>query len=526
MTRASHEVSIRLSAKDDASKAFFSAEESARSFSGFLSDHFVITAGEVFAAVGAAVEGLKETITLQAQEDALSRQLANIGQDYDEFVAKLKHVSDSTVSTQDIIESSSRALLLGIPANQISDLLETARVSAVATGQSVSQAFNDITTGIGRASPMILDNLGFVVSLSEVYSKHAETLGKTTEEMTKAEQSQALLTEVISQGKERTEEFGDALEGLPTTIDQAEAATEDFWDAMKRLGVAFVEGAAKGAEFADSMGEVNTKLRDAQDDARDTGAIFSNVILNTFRLMGAPAEGLRKTLELMAWSPENEELRRLERFRDYFYDLTTGAATLGTETKETGDAIETAGKQSAAAADGVEALYEAFNKLEGKEEKVKTEAEKFKETLKELGITLESDLTAKMDRYNAAIDYAWQLERAGIISRRDLAAVTRAAADETQDLTDEIEGNTRATEGSARGFDDAARSADDYAQRLSGLTGQLDQNTDAAQRNQDSQGPAFQGLTPSIGGGTFTYFTEISTGRRYTVNLDGSRNYY
>ena len=167
MARADHKVKIRLEAEDNASPKIKKAEKSARSLGQYLSDKFVITLGDVTRAASKAWGKLQEAVTLKAQEKALAAQLVSMGEDFDTFIAKLKEVSANTVSTGDLIASSSRALFLGIPADKISGLLEGARVAAVATGAEVSNAFEDITKGIARASPLILDNLGLVYEFRE-----------------------------------------------------------------------------------------------------------------------------------------------------------------------------------------------------------------------------------------------------------------------------------------------------------------------------------------------------------------------
>jgi hypothetical protein len=64
-------------------------------------------------------------------------------------------------------------------------------------GISATQAFNDIVTGLGRMSPLILDNLGITVDLEATMKRYAETLGKTSDALTDTERKQALVNAVI-----------------------------------------------------------------------------------------------------------------------------------------------------------------------------------------------------------------------------------------------------------------------------------------------------------------------------------------
>jgi hypothetical protein len=520
MARASHEVSVRLSAKDDASGAFKSAQKSAKGFSDFLTRTFVVTAGDVTRAVSAAWQGMKESISLAAQERALKAQIESIGGDFDSFIGNLQKVSDNTISTKDIIESSSRALLLGIPAPQIADLLETARVSAAATGQSVAQAFDDITTGIGRASPMILDNLGFVISLTEVYEKQAKQLGINASEMTKAQQSQALLNEVIAQGGERAEKFGSALDGLPTSVGQAEASTTNLFDATKKLGAAFIEGLSAVGEFADLIQKVADLIDKAIEPARKLGQIL-RILFGPDQV--TPLRGYKEDVKGLSESTDEASEKTsiwkkiLDRMPETFkrnvevlLDVADSADRSGAAIEKAGDALEQAGDQAVETASDIDKLYESWEKLTGQQDKAKTEMEVFADTLKELGVELEED-AEKTKRYGAAADFAWTLERAGIISREKLAEITRAASSATNELT----GNTRASgnalddqAGSARNaaqavdgavgsYRNAGTAADQYSGKLNGLTAALNANTVAAQLNANAQAFASSGYNVS-----------------------------
>lgn len=264
-----------ITAEDKASGPIRRAQGSLSSFTGFLRNSFVITAGDVFRATQAAFETMRESINLQAQERALASQLASVGQSFDGFIGKLKEVSDGTVATADLIDSSSRALLLGIPADEIADLLEIARASAVATGETTAKAFDDITTGIGRASPLILDNLGLVVKLETAYAEMASELGKSAEALTDSEKRQALLNQVLRVGKTRVEEFGDAAEGMKSKLEASEAAVENLGDAVGKVVTAFGEGITSGASFGDEAESLTAAIEGSASAFQTAGTFLS-----------------------------------------------------------------------------------------------------------------------------------------------------------------------------------------------------------------------------------------------------------
>src|SRR5690606_1833528 len=61
----------------------------------------------------------------------------------------------------------------GLPVEKLADGLAFARIRAAETGQSVDYLVNSITVGIGRQSPLILDNLG--INARRVREEFAKT---------------------------------------------------------------------------------------------------------------------------------------------------------------------------------------------------------------------------------------------------------------------------------------------------------------------------------------------------------------
>lgn len=239
-------VSVKQSG-DDA----VAAQKGFAKFTAFLKDRFVVTLGDVSRAVSAAFGAIKDSADLRSQTNALKLALATQGKDFNKYIAKLKEVSRGTVATADLIKSSSRALLLGIPAEEISKLLEIARASAIATGQSVTKAFNDITTGIGRTSPLILDNLGLVVRIGDANKKYAESVGKLVTELTAEERKTALLNEVLALGEERITTFGEAADKTSQAIAKATAALQNMKDSAGNLATGALQLLAINIVFLD-----------------------------------------------------------------------------------------------------------------------------------------------------------------------------------------------------------------------------------------------------------------------------------
>jgi chromosome segregation ATPase len=117
----------------------------------------------------------------------------------DDLLKKLDTAARGTASDTDLMAASNRALALGVGQNatQIADLLAIARQKGKDFGESTTQAFEDITTGLGRLSPRILDNLGILLQENEIYKKYADSIGVAEGKLSDQEKRQALVNELI-----------------------------------------------------------------------------------------------------------------------------------------------------------------------------------------------------------------------------------------------------------------------------------------------------------------------------------------
>jgi len=101
-------------------------------------------------------------------------------------------------------------------ADQLPDAMKYLSKVSAATGQDMGYMMDSITKGVGRMSPMILDNLGIQVDLVSANEVYAKTLGKTTDELTKTEKQTALMNQVMEKLAENTKDMPDVTENAAT----------------------------------------------------------------------------------------------------------------------------------------------------------------------------------------------------------------------------------------------------------------------------------------------------------------------
>jgi uncharacterized protein YoxC len=246
-----------------------------KSFSGMASKLKV----GAFAVVGAlasmagALKAIEAAGERLGQKRSLERTLTAQGIAIDGFVGKLKGLANNQIATSDIILASNRALALGISSDDLPGLLEAATKASVALGISATQAFNDITTGVGRASPLILDNLGIVVDATKIYKEMAASIGVSVEELTKQQKTAALSAAVMENAAKGAEDFATAQSKVTVAIAKSKTALKEWYertlDAIaqnKALAVSIEETTDAVSDFATGLGVLAEAFGDVKKE--------------------------------------------------------------------------------------------------------------------------------------------------------------------------------------------------------------------------------------------------------------------
>lgn len=449
-----------------------SAQGRFQNFISFLKSRFVITLGDVVNLVRSAMREIEEAVSLKGAERALAQGLAAQGQSLDAFLAKLDEVAQGTVSRADLIATAGRAILLGIPAKQIADLLDVARASAIATGESVSKAFEDIATGVGRASPQILDNLGIIVDAEAAYAKYGESIGKSSEELTTFERKQAILNEVLDAGKDRVEAYGNAADATATQLQRANAGVKDFQASVTNLTIGGIELGVSGlarmfAELLRLNSAFGRWLQDLAESGRTLPVVGGQ--------LGALADRLGESVKA------SDDLRRSALGVASDFRVASKALI------EHGDAAGATAKQSQALLDSLHAAGPALVNYEtnvdrarkalfgfkGDAESATAGARSFDAAVSDLGVSLEQDLVNAIEVNNLRIAEAEKryLAYASGVSKvvftiNDYNAVVADATAKNAELARRLAEHTGELSTSETAWDKAGKAAGNYAETL------------------------------------------------------------
>ncbi|HUW09716.1 MAG TPA: hypothetical protein VM537_08295 [Anaerolineae bacterium] len=159
-----------------------------------------ITAGA--AAAAGALKLAVDALPLQG----ISNAFAGITGNAEGMISKLREGSLGLVKDADLMKSYNQAaqLVSKTFADQLPDAMGYLSKVAAATGQDMGFMLDSLVKGVGRVSPMILDNLGIQVNLTEATEAYAKVLGKDVKELTKAEAQTAVMNMTMQKLAENT----------------------------------------------------------------------------------------------------------------------------------------------------------------------------------------------------------------------------------------------------------------------------------------------------------------------------------
>lgn len=250
-------VEIILKATDQASKVFDNTGKAGKKFTdtlGKLSTGALAVTGAI-ASTGVALKKAfdlgKEGAAILQTSESFDMLLEKVGVAPDLF-NRLKKAAGGTISEMELMSATATLLAgasgelgtaLGEATPQLMEIARAANKLNPSLG-TTTFLYESLATGIKRASPMILDNLGLTIKVGEANDKLAAQLGKTAEELTAEEQKMALLNETLRAGGVLIDQVGGDVEGAGDSFAKMDAAVADAGNAVKTRFVPFIKNAA------------------------------------------------------------------------------------------------------------------------------------------------------------------------------------------------------------------------------------------------------------------------------------------
>lgn len=223
------------------------------------------------AALGGAAFDLARTgAEAERLGTAFGTLASSAGQSSQAMIEAMRAASQGTINDTDLMLAANKAMLLGVAdsSEEMAGLLEVAAARGKAMGLSTAQAFSDIVTGIGRMSPLILDNLGITVDAAKANADYAESIGKTASQLTDQEKKQALVNQVIANSTDLVRANNALGRDAAGSFERMDAAISN---AKTALGELFSPAAAVVAEQIANAAEATAEAMIAQKAAGEAG---------------------------------------------------------------------------------------------------------------------------------------------------------------------------------------------------------------------------------------------------------------
>ena len=247
------DVKIRIIGEDKASAELNKIDKSFKSLRNELAN---ISGGIVAAGlfVDQVMKFGEAGAKVQQTSDSFALLLDKIGASPD-LLSELQAASKDTISDMELMNSTS-LLLAGTSgelatelANSTPELLEIAKAAEKLNPSLGDTTFlyDSLSRGIKRASPLILDNLGLVISIGDANEKYAESIGKAVSELTVEEEKIALLNAVLDQGNVLIEQAGGNVDSATDSFSRLNTAIENSSNALKEKFAPFLADAAEAA---------------------------------------------------------------------------------------------------------------------------------------------------------------------------------------------------------------------------------------------------------------------------------------
>lgn len=176
--------------------------------------------GAVQTVIGAAIVRQVASVTLEmarlaGNAEGIERAFERSFPNSFDLMNQLREATKGTVTDFELMQRTLQATNLGVAVKELPVLFEFAAVRAQQTGESVDYLVDSIVRGIGRKSPLILDNLGL----------SATALKEKFDGASLASQSVADVTAGVAEiAREELEKMGGHVETAATSVAQLEAA--------------------------------------------------------------------------------------------------------------------------------------------------------------------------------------------------------------------------------------------------------------------------------------------------------------
>ena len=179
----------------NASKNF---SKTAQGMQGVLVPAYAEVAARVFA-LTAVYQALNRAADFRILMQGQAEYAKKTGKNMADIAKQVQRASKGMLNFADASSQVALATTSGITSSQVVKMTKAAVDSSTALGRSVQDTMDRLTRGIVKAEPEILDEIGVIIRLDKVYKDYAESVSKSTAELTEGEKATARYTAIMGQ---------------------------------------------------------------------------------------------------------------------------------------------------------------------------------------------------------------------------------------------------------------------------------------------------------------------------------------
>lgn len=242
-------------------------------------------------------------LEMAEQADGVTKAFNDLNQEG--LLDNLRKATKGTVNDVQLMTAAVKANDFRIPLEDLGKYLEFAQLKAQQTGQSVDYMTDSIVTGLGRKSPLILDNLG--ISAAEISEKTKETgdFMKAVAEIVDTQLSEAGETYISAADRaaQKTVELQNAQKALGDEILPLKEQWDDSYADMQLNTISLISWCVKHQGVVKTLGILLTAFTVVA--VATSNAIKTNIVVtkgaaaaqHAWNVICATGTGLMKLLQ-------------------------------------------------------------------------------------------------------------------------------------------------------------------------------------------------------------------------------------
>ena len=315
-------------ASQQSSNATKNFSKMSQGITGGLVPAYATLAANIFA-IGAAFRFLQDAANYRILIQGQQEYATVTGESLKLLTSRLQEATGQQLAFAEAAQSAAIGRAAGLSSDQLSRLGAVAKNASIALGRDLTDSFNRLVRGSTKGEPELLDELGIILRLETATERYGLAIGKTKDELSTFERSQAVTNEVLRQGEEKFQDFS-------TELNAFTKLAKSFDDLINKIknsltGVAeFLAGAlsknvvALGGAFAllgtgiaraitPQMPQINLPKAAGDAMSTDIGKFYSGKNLGKFQ-SGNFGKGDLQKLE-RSMSAQKSSVLNFENFR-------------------------------------------------------------------------------------------------------------------------------------------------------------------------------------------------------------------